>query len=352
MITNNIHVGTRKNKHISRDERISIETLYKQGYPVAEIASILERHRSTIYREIKRGTVIHRRSDLKEITTYNADRGQTIYILNHSHKAHYKIKADADTLNYISRKMLYENKSPDIVWCDMVKANRQCIVCTKTIYRLIDSGLIHKVTNETLAEKEKRKGRRKVKKVAKLSIPIGKSIDKRPFDKDDRTEFGHWEMDLIEGCKNGSGKVLLTIIERKTRFQIIKVLASKKQSQVTAAINKIEREYGQDKFKQIFKTITTDNGPEFRNYKTIEKSVFNKQKRTKMYYAHPFASWERGSNENGNRFIRRFIEKGSDINDYTVLEIQQTQDWINNYPRKVIGYKSAKEYLEQELSIA
>ena len=90
-------------------------------------------------------------------------------------------------------------------------------------------------------------------------------------------------------------------------------------------------------------SITMDNGCEFVNQDFIEGSVITKKKRTTAYYDHPYSSWERGSNENTNKIIRRFIPKGSDISKYTHKEIKRIEQWINNYPRRILGYKTASE---------
>lgn len=343
---------TKRNKHISIEERFFIEGMLKASCSINDIANTLDRHISTVYREIKRGMVTHKRSDLTEYITYSADRACIESAKNQATRR-LPSKVKKETVYYISRKIIDDHRSPDVIWSDMVKEDYPNIVCTKTIYNWVDVGLVPGVTNNNLWEKAKRNKKGKTKKVAKISLPMGKSIEDRPFSKDDRTEFGHWEIDLVVGGQTGSKKVLLTLTERKTRYEIIVVLPNKKKLSVKKAMNKMERQYGAESFKKIFKTITADNGTEFKDYSGIETSVFNrKKKRTTIYYAHPYSSWERGSNENGNRFIRRFIEKGSDINDYTVLEIKESEDWINNYPRKIIGYKSALEYFKLELLAA
>lgn len=351
MIDGNNNTSRTKGKHITWEERIKIETLVRAKKKASYIATVVGCSLSTIYREKKRGAVIHRSTDYTELGTYSADRGQGTYIENQSKKNHGNIKADDETLKYIANK-IKKGKSPDVISLKM-RTEGITTLCTKTIYNLIDNGMVPGITSKHLWDKGRRKGRRRNKKVTKISVPIGKSISDREFKPEDRSEFGHWEMDLVEGCRGGSGKVLLTITERKTRMEVVAVLPNKKAKSVARALNKIERQHGADMFRKIFKTITTDNGSEFRDWERIEKSVFGRnKKRTKMYYAHPYSSWERGSNENGNRFIRRFIEKGSDIADYTKQEIQQCIDWINNYPRKVIGYKTAREYFDQEVLVA
>jgi len=99
----------------------------------------------------------------------------------------------------------------------------------------------------------------------------------------------------------------------------------------------------------VFKSITADNGSEFLNYEAMERSVSGGC-RTHIYYAHPYSSWERGSNENANRIIRRFIPKGSDISKFTRKQIQTIEDWINNYPRKILDFETPEERFIQELA--
>jgi IS30 family transposase len=94
-------------------------------------------------------------------------------------------------------------------------------------------------------------------------------------------------------------------------------------------------------FSETFKTITCDNGCENLDFEGIENSVRNKRKRTKVYYAHPYSSWERGTNENINKMICRFIPKGIDISAFSVKQITQIQHWINNYPRRIFNGLSA-----------
>ena len=156
-----------------------------------------------------------------------------------------------------------------------------------------------------------------------------------------------WEIDLVVGGKGKGSTALLTLIERKTRKQIIRKLKNKTQKAVIRAINGIERQMGSEAFRTVFRSITADNGSAFLDYEALEHSV-SSGSRTHIYYAHPYSSWERGSNENGNRIIRRFIPKGCDISKYTRKQIQAVEDWINNYPRKVLDFETAEERFIQE----
>ena len=103
-------------------------------------------------------------------------------------------------------------------------------------------------------------------------------------------------------------------------------------------------------FYNVFKSITVDNGSEFADYEGMEKSCCREGKRTTIYYCHPYSSYERGSNENQNKMIRRHIPKGTDFDDKTDEEIEQIEGWINEYPRRTLGYCSSKELFEKELA--
>ena len=135
----------------------------------------------------------------------------------------------------------------------------------------------------------------------------------------------------------------IAAIAPKTEEIIFKI-PSKHAVNVAKSIDKLERKYKAE-FKDKFKTITFDNGGEFRDYKALEKSYDKRKKepRVQVYYAHPYRSGERGSNENANRLIRRFIPKGTVITDISEEFIQQVEDWINNLLRPMFGFKSSLE---------
>ena len=127
-------------------------------------------------------------------------------------------------------------------------------------------------------------------------------------------------------------------MDRKNRKSLYVRVKNKTQEEVIAAIKRVRRRAGGN-FDEVFKTITADNGSEFLDSEAIKKAA----KCDEVYYAHPYSSWERGSNENGNRILRRFVPKGTDIGKLTVGELQRIEDWVNNYPRRIFGYKTANE---------
>ena len=183
----------------------------------------------------------------------------------------------------------------------------------------------------------------KPSKVKKHKKKLGKSIAERPSNIDNREEFGHWEIDTVAGEKSKDDCVLLTILERKTRNAIIHKIASKTAEAVTEALNEIRNIYG-DKFSHIFKTITCDNGSEF-----ADLSILEAETDTKVYFTHPYSSFEKGTNERHNGLIRRFIPKGKRISDYSSDDITYIEEWMNTLPRRILNYKTPEELFEMHL---
>ena len=167
----------------------------------------------------------------------------------------------------------------------------------------------------------------------------------------ERKIYGHWEMDTVVGGQKKGMACLLVLSERMTREEIVIKIKNKKTSSVVHALNMLERKLGSRKFREKFKTITCDNGCEFMDAKGIEKSRYTKGNRTTLYYCHPYSSYERGTNENINRMIRRFFPKGINFDTVTQKEVTMVQDWINNYPRKIFGGLSSNLY-RKSLSLA
>ena len=212
---------------------------------------------------------------------------------------------------------------------------RKAMLCTKTIYNYIDKGLM-KIRNHHLPEKISRKPKRE--QVRKSKRELGRSIEERP-NIDNKLEFGHWEADLVIGQKDKSDEALLTLLERHMRKYMLVKIAGKTASAVMEGFAKVKDYFG-DKFSDVFKTITTDNGSEFAELSKLEEAS-----KTLVYYAHPYASWEKCSNERHNRLVRRFIA----ISDYGLDAVVRIEDWCNNLPRKILGYKTHDELFEAKL---
>lgn len=338
-----------KNKHLTERQRYTIEDLLKEGRDAKYIANRLGKGVRTIEREILRGTVILKDTMLRDYKVYCADAGQRIYDENAKNKGPMlKIGNDHKLANYIEKKIIKDKYSPDAVVGEIREKGMEfeTEICTKTLYNYIDRGDVFlNLTNKELPVK-KNGVKRDYKKV-KISHKNlkGTSIEERPEEVENREVYGHWEMDCVVGKRAGKGAVLLVLSERSIREEIIVKMPSKTQECVVNALDKLERKFGK-RFSSKFKTITVDNGSEFLNYKGMERSVKNeKNNRVKVYYAHPYSSWERGTNENINKLIRRFIPKGTEIDGISVKRIKYIENWINNYPRRILGYKSSNDLL-------
>ena len=202
-------------------------------------------------------------------------------------------------------------------------------------------GVFLSLTNADLPEKPKRKRPyRTVKKTGKRQN--GKSIDKRPEEVDQRNTFGHWEGDTVYSKKDGS-KALLVLTERLTRWEIIARIKDRTANSVIKALDQIERRFGAELFAKAFQTITFDNGGEFSDVERLERSAVRKgRKRTTAYFCHPYSSYERGSNECQNKMIRRKFPKGTDFGAVSAAAVKRAEEWINNYPREILGWKTSE----------
>ena len=217
-------------------------------------------------------------------------------------------------------------------------------ICESTLYSYIDKGVFLTVTNKNLPVKgQKKRPYHNVQRAKRP--PAGTSIENRPKEIDDRAVVGDWEMDCVEGKKK-TKKTLLVLTERKSRREIIRPMRDQTARSVVRVLDSLEREYGAN-FSKIFRTITVDNGSEFADCAGMEKSCRRKGNRTKIYYCHPYSSYERGSNENVNRMIRRWFPKGTDFRKVTAKAIQKVEDWINNYPREILGFRTAEAVFQE-----
>ena len=216
----------------------------------------------------------------------------------------------------------------------------------KTIYNYIDQGLFPNLTNKHLPVKKKSSRRNYEKVRTAENNKKGISIGEREKSIEAREEYGHWEMDTVVG-KAKTKTTLMVLTERMTRQEMIRKIKSKSQYCIVKELDKLERKMGSKAFRETFKTITCDNGCENLDFEGIERSVICNSARTKVYYAHPYSAWERGSNENANKLIRRFIPKGADIAGFSRERIQMIEHWINNYPRRIFHGLSSNMILAQ-----
>ena len=341
--------SSRKGKHLNWDERLILERLYrkkgKEKLRIKQLAAALGRHERSIRRELKRGPVTLQKSDLSEYETYSADISDRKARRNLEAKGP-DLKLGADyTFVQDAKKLLEAKYSPDaiIMYYEKYGWPTDTRVSTKTLYRYIYEGLLGDAERYLIRGKRRREKGSKGHRRHSRAKSAMKSISTRPENINDREDFGHWEVDSVEGGKGKGKATLMTLMERSGRTMLMRKLRDGTSGSMVKELDKLERELGSKRFREIFKSITCDNGSEFMDSDNMERSCLVAGKRTTLYYAHPFSSWERGSNENGNGILRRFIPKGCDIGCYSKKEIREIQDWMNNYPRRILGGKSANE---------
>jgi len=339
----------RKFNHLTATDRVRLEAGIKHGLSKKAIANELGVHISTIYREIKRGEYQHKVSkydfygdkSYKFVTRYSPIIAQEKYRQNLTAKgAPLKIGRDYSLSQYIENKIVNEGLTPLAVIGEIKKQNLhfETTICVRTLYSYIEKGVFLQLDLKHLPIKGKRK-KKKQRTTTITKAPKGESIEKRPIEINDRSVFGHWEMDCICGPTKNS---LLTLSERLTRKEIIIPIANQKAESVVKALNGIERKYGKQ-FRKIFKSITVDNGVEFSDCIGLEKSIYGNFKRTKMFYCHPYCSSERGTNERMNREIRRKFPKGTNFKKISTKQVKEVETWINNYPRFIHNFATSNE---------
>ena len=348
MKTNRNIKETQKKPRLTEIQRGKLEAyLDEADLSKGAIARKLGVCRATVYNEIKRGTTTQVKIvNGKRIytTMYLAATGQATTERNIA-RSRNPLKADqvSTFLEYADQLMKSKGWSPDVVVGRTLldgKFRREEMVCAKTLYAYINLGLL-KTRNSDLVSKISRKTKT-VYKVRKNKKYLGESIENRPQHIETREEFGHFEIDSVIGRKDKEDDALLTLIERKTRREFIFKMDGKDADSVNHAVKTILNRFG-ELAPKLFKSITADNGSEFSDL--TEKF----QKSMGIYFTHPYSSWERGTNENHNRIIRRWIPKGTSIEDYSRSYIQSVEDKMNHLPRRIHGFKTPHEMFEEEL---
>ena len=346
----NIEYKQKQYKHLNIKERVIIETIMKEQLEVygkvniTSIAQKLNRSKSTISREIRRNrfvvvTEVFNKDSIfkkKKVITfeYESTEANEKALKKQKEKGTSRIKLlyNKQLIKEVNRLLKEEGKSPDIV-AYKIRENKtfNVKVSTNTIYDGIRKGYLEVSTKDRKRMKDKSRRCR----VERNKIPESKkdrSIELRPDYINNRKEFGHFEMDLVLGKQGKDKECLLTLTERKTRFEIVIKLNNKSSSEVIRAINSI-KEHLKGYSSEIFKSITTDNGSEFSRYEEIEEILG-----TMVYFCHPGASYEKGTNERHNGMLREYIPKGSDISKYSAEDLDRIVSKLNDLERKKLNY--------------
>lgn len=294
---------------------------------LGEISLALGRSRSTLSREIKR----------------NASSEYRLYL---SHRAHDRSEARRERTSsrprlknkqivlFVEAK-LKEGWSPEQIAGRLPKEHPGLAISHEAIYQYI----YHPKTPARLEfigllkrAHRKRKAKGIGRKVGKTKIPNRISIEQRPLSVETRKQIGHWEGDSLVSRK--SLVALNSLVERKTRLLMLTKLPRKSAADTVDAV--VARLKGLP--PQARRTLTMDNGTENTGHEQMTARIG-----IKCYFAHPYPSWERGTNENTNGLIRWYLPKGTDFNTITEKQIEEIESSLNNRPRKCLGFKTPLE---------
>jgi len=308
-------------QQLTLEERSMIYGFCKAGFSISKIANELNRHKSTISREIKRNTG-KRGYRSKQADEMSKLRKKLAY---KSVKWTFEVEKQIELL-------LKEKWSPEQISAYLKKQNGISI-SHQRIYQHVEfnkesGGDLHKHLRQSSKERRKKYGK-KASKRGQIQNRV--SIQERPVDVDKRKECGHWEGDTIIG-KNHKG-AMITLVERKTGFTVIEKVKSKNSDLVAERI--IDK---MSKYKNKIKSITFDNGLEFAGHEIIAKKL-----KCDIYFADPYSSYQRGTNENTNGLIRQYFPKGSNFDIYTDSDVINVMNSLNDRPRKRLEFSTPSE---------
>lgn len=333
----------KKYSHLTLAERGAIQALHQLGYSIRAIALETGCSKSTVAYELKQGT--REKNGIQgRNPKYNASYGQAVHEQNRAN-CHRILQMDhcLPFLTWMYEQMKKEKWSIDVC-VGYARVNHLFpydeIPCTKTVYNWTRKGLL-KISLIDLPEALKRKntGSQKAKRNQRN---LGTSIEERPDIVDQKTEFGHWELDTVQGSKSASEPVIFTLLEKTSRYYLALKVPGKTASAIQSMMEQLHSEFG-EQFSTVFKTITADNGSEFAELSSVENWG------TRVYFAHPYAASERGQNERHNRILRRFVPKGKSIRSYSASKVINIMFTLNNTPKKILGYHTPDELFEAHM---
>ena len=320
-----------KYTQLTLTKRYHISTLIKEGYNQREIANEIGVHPSTICREFQRFKKTNK-------TTYHPESLQIEAKKNHIQKP--KRSAMTNIIEKYVRQSLKKDWSPEQL-VGRMKIDINQTISHETIYQFIYANKAHGgLLYKHLRHKNKRYHKRANEYQRRGIIRNRISIDERPTIVDAKVRIGDWEIDTVIG-KDHKG-ALVTLVDRKSKFALIKRVESKHADVVTEATIELLQP-----LKKFIHTITADNGKEFAYHQIIAKALD-----TKFYFCNPYSSWQRGLNEHTNGLIRQYIPKKSEFENISKEEIVTIQNKLNHRPRKSLGFKTPFEVFMKAFSKA
>lgn len=308
-------------KHLSQNERYQIYALLRAGHTQTKIASILGRHKSTISRELKLGTGLCNYRP-KQACALAAKRAKSSR--NASQIAPWVLNMASYMLNLQWSPVQIAGKLP---------------ISHETLYLRIYADQAHKGQLYKNLRCQKKRRKRYGKGHQRRGQIVGRrSIEQRPAHIESRSQIGHWEADTVIGVNHK--QAIVTLVERKSGYAVIAKVQNKTAKLVSKAIVKLL-----EPFKAKVKTLTYDNGKEFAKHAWIDKKLSSTG-----YFARPYCSWQRGSNENFNGLLRQYVPKKRLMSTVTDEEITMIQNRLNHRPRKRLGFKTPHEVFHQSLN--
>ncbi|MFO1315572.1 MAG: IS30 family transposase [Burkholderiales bacterium] len=302
---------------LTQEERYLIAAQRCCGYPAAQIAHTLGRHRSTITRELRRNATRHDGD-------YRAAKAHS-YAVARRRRCRRKPHFSCADLALVAK--LLRRKWSAVQVAGALRREARLHISHETIYRRIrwDKRAGGDLWRHTRIMSKF--GRKRYRSVDSRGVLPGKrGIDQRPVEVELRQQLGHWEGDTVMG--SDMRHCVLTLVERKTGYAIIKKLSARNKDAVTAAATRAIRRHCRN-----FKTLTLDNGTEFHDYAVLERRF-----PVTVYFAAPYHSWQRGSNENFNGLLRQYLPKGTCMRHVTQAQCDQIADDLNHRPRKRLDF--------------
>jgi IS30 family transposase len=303
---------------LTKEARYQISALVKAGQTQTQIAMNIGCHKSTVSRELTR------------------NRTKTGYWPGHAQLAAQRRRRQSHQPRlspapwHTVECLLAQDWSPQQI-TGRLRLERQPSVSPELIYLHIYAdqrrgGTLHQHLRSQKKQRRRHRGYQR-----RGQIPNRVSIEERPAIVDRKSRIGDWEGDLLVGAQRQSA--LFTATERKSKLALLCKLANKSAAELRDQSIELFTPFAQRVF-----TITLDNGKEFCEHEAIAKAL-----RARIYFAHPYASWERGLNENTNGLVRQYFPKGSDLAKVTEAEVQRVAALLNNRPRKTLGYRTPNE---------
>jgi len=309
----------RSYRQLTQEERYRITAQRMSGDSQAEIARLLDRHPSTIGRELRRNATAHDGD-------YRAEKAHS-YATARRRRCRRGARFSAENMARVAALLRRRWSAEQI--SGTLKKTGELSISVETIYRHIRwdkkvGGSLWRHTRIMSKFGRKRYGRRDSRGV----LPGKRHISERPVEVEERKRLGHWEGDTVMGCN--MRHCVLTLVERTSGYAIVKKLKARTKNEVTRAATRAIT-----KHCRRFKTITFDNGTEFHDYRLLEERF-----PVKIYFATPYHSWERGSNENFNGLLRQYLPKGTCMSAVTQTQCDHIADDLNNRPRKRLGFNT------------